>query len=234
MFQKSLQFEIVRKMKSVFSNVWYSSSLTLTTSVLARDIEKTYVTSCPTNTLWFEQLMSGMHKRMGDMVKQDKTITLNVIHRLVEDLEAEYILADMDTERKEIADISVFILAALLGALRGEEVVKMVVVETREYFALSINNVKYKDEFLPLRGRLKGENGEGYHIVAVSAEIDSGLKIGPWIDRGLVLKERRGITQVYYFCRENNRRLKLPELERRIMDRVAGVQDKYSSLKFVY
>lgn len=69
MFQKSLQFEIVRKMKSVFSNVWYSSSLTLTTSVLARDIEKTYVTSCPTNTLWFEQLMSGMHKRMGDMVK---------------------------------------------------------------------------------------------------------------------------------------------------------------------
>ena len=106
-----------------------------------------------------------------------------------------------------------FILIAFLGALRGEEVVKMVLGETREYFALSINNAKHKHVILPLKGRFKGENGEGYHIVAVSAETDWGLKIGPWVERGLVLKERRGISQGYYFCRENNRRLKLPELE---------------------
>ena len=44
--------------------------------------------------------MSGMHKRMGDTVKQNKAITLDVIHRLVEGLEAEYILADSDADRE--------------------------------------------------------------------------------------------------------------------------------------
>ena len=99
-YQKTPQFETARKMRLAFSNVWHSSTHTLTTSVLARDIRKTYVISCPTYTLWFERFMSGMHKRMGDAVKQDNAITLDAIHRLVECLEAEYILADSDAERE--------------------------------------------------------------------------------------------------------------------------------------
>ena len=56
----------------------------MTTSVIARDIKKTYVTSCPTSGLWFEKFIFGMHKRMADEVYQDQAITLAVKHKLVE------------------------------------------------------------------------------------------------------------------------------------------------------
>ena len=77
--------------------------------------------------------------------------------------------------------------------------VKMVSWEMREYFALTINNVTHNHVALPLRGRFKGENREGCHIVAISAKIDSSLSICSWVEKCLCLKERRGSTQGYYF-----------------------------------
>ena len=44
--QSTLQFESVRKMRLEFSNWWHASKFTLTTSVMARDTRKTYVTYC--------------------------------------------------------------------------------------------------------------------------------------------------------------------------------------------
>ena len=35
--------------------------------------------------------MTGMHKMMDDVVKQDKAVTLEVIHRLIEGLEADFL-----------------------------------------------------------------------------------------------------------------------------------------------
>ena len=63
-YQNYLQFETVRNLRSAYSNIWYSSRQTLTTSVMARDIKKTYLTSYPTYGLWFDRLILGMHKRM--------------------------------------------------------------------------------------------------------------------------------------------------------------------------
>ena len=65
-YQPTLQFESVRKMSSAYSNVWHASRNALTTSVMARDVRKTYVTSCPFYSVWFERFIVGMHKRMGD------------------------------------------------------------------------------------------------------------------------------------------------------------------------
>ena len=75
-YRNNLQFETVRKLSSTYSNIWHSSRKTLTTSVMARDIKKTYVTTCPTYGLWFERFILGMHKRMGAEAHQDQAITL--------------------------------------------------------------------------------------------------------------------------------------------------------------
>ena len=71
-------------MSYAFFNIWYASLNNLTTSVLARDIRKTYVTSCPAYFLWFERFIVMIHTRMGGEVRQDKTVTLEVVHRLIE------------------------------------------------------------------------------------------------------------------------------------------------------
>ena len=35
--------------------------------------------------------MMDMHKRMGDVVKQDKAVTLDVVHRLIEGLKKDFL-----------------------------------------------------------------------------------------------------------------------------------------------
>ena len=89
--QSTLQFKSVRKMRSAISNCWHASRFTLTTSVMARDTRKTYVTSCPSYSFWFERFIFGMHKRIGDVVHQDKAVTLDVVHKVIEGLEVDYL-----------------------------------------------------------------------------------------------------------------------------------------------
>ena len=47
-YKDNLLFESVRNLRSAYLNIWYSFRQTLTTSVMSRDLKKTYVTFCPT------------------------------------------------------------------------------------------------------------------------------------------------------------------------------------------
>ena len=75
--------------------------------------------------------MTSMHKQKGDVVKQDKAVTLDVIHKLVEELERYFLAKQELALNVKILDATVFILASFLGDLRGEETLKLVLGEAR-------------------------------------------------------------------------------------------------------
>ena len=52
--------------------------------------KKTFVTSCPIYGLWCEWFIVRIHQRIGDKVHQDKVVTLDVVHRLVNELKSYY------------------------------------------------------------------------------------------------------------------------------------------------
>ena len=56
-------------------------------AVMAKDAKKTYMTNWTMYGLWFECFMHGMHKQMGEVVKPDLAISIEVMLALVEDLE---------------------------------------------------------------------------------------------------------------------------------------------------
>ena len=154
-YYDTLQYESLRKMRSTFSNVWHVSSITLTTSVLARDIRKTYVTSCPAHSLWFEQFMARMHTHIGDEIRQNEAVTLEVVHNMIEGLEEEFLREKTNIIRGDLCDMAVFVLSSFLSALRGEETLKISLSETRYYFAEARGNAKHGHVVFPLRGRFK-------------------------------------------------------------------------------
>ena len=127
-YRATLQYDMVRKMRSAYSNIWHASRKILTTGIMSRDLIKTYVTSCPAYCLWFKSFMIGMHKRMGNEVRQDQAITLKVLHMLVEILEQDYEHCLTNNDKERIADLAVFTLASFLAGLRGEETMQMVLV----------------------------------------------------------------------------------------------------------
>jgi len=55
-----------------------------------------YITLCPFYSLWFERFNVGIHKQTGCVVYQDKDVTLDVIHKLVEDLNVYYLEGEND------------------------------------------------------------------------------------------------------------------------------------------
>lgn len=108
-YRVTVQFETDRKMRAAYSNIWHTSKHTLTTSKMVRDLKKTFVNSCPSYILWFERIVRGIHKRMGDEVYQDQAITLEVVHRLVEGLEKYYRSNVENKKREHISNQAVFI-----------------------------------------------------------------------------------------------------------------------------
>jgi len=220
----------VRKLRSAYSNIWHSSRQTLTISVMAKDIKKQYVTSCPTYGLWFERFILGVHKRMGDEVHQDQTITLAVVHKLVEDLKLDFLRSQSREEKEGITDQAIFVLAAFLAALRGEEVFKLVLGEAKDFMMEARNNRVHPNVVLPLRGRFKGDTGESFHFVVVTARINSGLMIEKWLERGITFRERRGVVRGYFFANSKGGMIKSKDLEVDILDRIAIIQQGYPDL----
>ena len=66
---------------------------------MAKDIKKTYVTSCPSYVLWFERLIFDIHKGMGDEMHQDQVITLAVMHKFVEGLDLDFSRSKSEEEK---------------------------------------------------------------------------------------------------------------------------------------
>ena len=71
--------------------------------------------------------------------------------------------------------------------------------ESREFLEEGEVNGKHSHVVLLLRGRFKGENGEGFHLVVVSVRTDSGLQLKPWLCRSISWKVNRGLFRGFLF-----------------------------------
>jgi hypothetical protein len=69
------------KMRSAFSNAYHASAEGFSGStVMAKDTQTLLVMECPTYGTWFASFACGCHKRMGNIVKPDRAVFLEVIH----------------------------------------------------------------------------------------------------------------------------------------------------------
>ena len=131
---------------------------------------------------------------------------------------------------KGFVDQAIFILAAFLVALKEEEVCKLVLGEVRTYFVEARRNTKLPHVVLSLRGRFKGETGETFHFVVVTAKIISGLGIWYWMERGIASRKKQGLTQGCFFINSKGGIMRSRDLEVDILDRIAKIQQEHSDL----
>lgn len=93
-------------------------------------------------------------------------------------------------EKGTLANMPMFVLASILAALRGDEILKMSLGDTRDYCEEAEKYMKHKHVVLLLCSRFKGESSEGCHSVAISALTNSVLKIGPSVKGVIILKNK--------------------------------------------
>ncbi len=86
---KHMQFSSVRKFRSAFSNAYQASVEGQQAAVMAKDTRKLVVTKCPTYEDFFQRFVRGLHKRMGDITRQDKALAQPILKEIFTQLEDE-------------------------------------------------------------------------------------------------------------------------------------------------
>jgi hypothetical protein len=228
-YRDTLQFSSTRKLRSAYSNLWGSSVHTMTRGVMAKDTVKTFVTKCPTYSLWFERFIKGMHSRMGDDRRPDAAISTDVMLAIMNRVNIDFVEAERDFDERYYARAGLLFLGAYLGSLRGEEVPRII---RRHFIKLneeSMKHKKYPHAVLPLFGQFKGEQGiSRCYLRRIALHTKSGFNIGIWIQR-VSLIEKNSKTK-YLFAKENGTKEKGGQYEEYLFNKLRQIQNEEDGL----
>jgi hypothetical protein len=162
---------------------------------------------------------------MGQEVKQDLATSIHLMHALQTNLEDEW-ESSGDRERVSLAMIGGYMLIAFAGSFRGNELFLVDTFGLLKY--AREEHIERGERFvvIPLLGRYKTENTEGYHLTPLAARTSSGLEIESWVKRLAWAKEKQAIYHGPAFSHHQGEILDVRWLELEILDRIAFVQQQ--------
>jgi hypothetical protein len=230
-YQDHMQFETIRKLRSAYSNVYHATSQGASAMMtLGRDSAKSFLSTCPTHSLWFERFARGCLKRMGQEVRRDLALSSKVIRELLEILEKEWQTAS-EVEKHKLALLGAYAAIAFGGSFRGHEVFLtdlFGLIKYGEQELTSPSGTPYV--IIPLLGRFKTETGERYHLTPLVATTASGIPIGTWVRRLMVSKKAQGGSHGPAFSDAQGRRISLQWVEMEMLERIQQVQARRPDL----
>ncbi len=178
------QFESIRKLRAGFTNVYMTSVVNMDSlRTVGGDKAKFFLNDCPTHSLWFERFARGCLSRMGQIIKQDWAVSLELMHAFLSLLEKEWTTASDGRNKNIIASIGAYSTIAFCGSFRGPEVFLVDLFGLHKYMEEDLKVQDKEYVIIPLLGRFKNELGDQYHLTPLIAITNSGIKVKVWIKR---------------------------------------------------
>jgi hypothetical protein len=218
------QYETIRKLRAGYSNIYQASLLGMShLKIMGGDKAKQCLSDCPTNSLWFERFSRGCLSRMGQIVKQDRAVSLPLMHALCSGLEEEWERAETLSQRSAVASVGALTVTCFCGSFRGPEMTLVDLFGLAKY----IETDRFADgrEFviIPLLGRFKNEIGDQYHLTPLAAVTKSGLQVKRWIKRLVDVRKQEHRDRGPAFGSRDGNNL-YSWYEREILDRFLRIQ----------
>jgi hypothetical protein len=195
------QFESIRKIRSLASTMQHSRGKEALEGIGFKEGNKVNTLArASSNSVLFSKFMRGCEKRMGRVIKQDAALSVEVLSRIMDNLEEE--LRELSSTKERQRDVIMLGNVLQIGfcdALRGNEVF-LVEASTLCKYGAQGRKHKRPHVVIPLMGRFKGETGERNVIRVLADTTRSGLKIRRWVDRLIHLLEREGRNRGDRLC----------------------------------
>ena len=186
-----VQWETFRKSMSALTNVTQAGVAGLADSVGAYQRNKIWITSSVTHKFWFNRFMEGVHKRVGEIKRQDETVTIDVLKAIQLKLELEWHQTkDQNVENKrKIAELGVWFIVGFCCGLRGEEIMLIELAGTRNSFSHFNGSKPYFK--VMLSGRTKGNQLTGAKVTFPCVERTNGNDLNPgiWMQRLVAIRD---------------------------------------------
>jgi hypothetical protein len=219
------QFESIRKLRAAYTNVYMASAKGIESlRTVGGERVKHFLNDCPTHSSWFEKFGRGCLSRMGQVIKQDRAVSLDLMHSLMTMLEGEWEACKDARGKNWIASIGAYSLIAFCGSFRGPEVFQVDLFGLMKYVE---ENPCYKEKeyvIIPLMGRFKNELGEMYHLTPLAATTKSGLEVKKWVKRLVEVRGQEKRSHGPAFAESPNGIINYPKYEREILERFQSIQ----------
>ena len=217
--EPTIQFGTMRRLRSAYSNSWNAS---------ARGMQGV---PCPTDSYWFKRFMLGAHKRMGDEVKTDYGISIQIVHEVLKNLGKEWNNARTVLEKFKLAEFAMVLILGFCLGLRGEEITLTRLEGFFDNFNLGRQHPTFPHVIVKLMGRFKSETGERCHVKPLAWETTSGIAAGMWTERFLDMwLKAGGKKRGFAFADEKGRPKRYSEFDAEFVERVKEVQDTRPNL----
>ena len=229
--EATIQYDTVRKMRGSLHNQWRSSVHSSGMSVAVRGKGKLTASKSPSDALWFERFMEGLHKRMGDYNLPDLAVSIEVMLKLDSYYEEEFQhLTIAGADPGKVIFPAGFAILSYVGGLRGEETPLFDLEGSVEHYESARLHPKHPHLVMALRGRFKTETGELVHLKPLVRVTSSGLRVGVWFDRILSWHESRGHTRGPAFRDSRGKRCPPSHYAQSIMDMLTKIQKQHPDL----
>jgi hypothetical protein len=196
-----VQWDTFRKARSAITNGAQAGVSGLEDTVGAYEKKRVWISKVPTHTFWFCRFATGIHRRVGDVKKQDEAVTIETLHVIERILENRWRLARASDDKRDTARLGAWIFGGFCTGLRGEEQVRIEFAGTKK----SLKWLRKADPYFMfvVSGRTKGNqlSGAKFSVPCVKMTQGTGLKPGKWIERLVTLMDTAGITTGRLFQR---------------------------------
>lgn len=183
-YEDNVQWDTFRKQMSTVTNISQAGVGGLKNSVGAYERKRMWISNVVSHQFWFSRFMSGIHKRVGQVRKPDKEMTIEILHGADAILEEQWSGARTISKKKRIAEMGTWFSAGFCTGLRGEEMLNIELAGTA-------NSIKHLGDLVNphfkfvLLGRTKGNQLSGAKFGVPCVPITSGtnLRPGRWVKR---------------------------------------------------
>ena len=236
--EPTMKFSSVRKARSLHTDI-YNASASHADRVMVWRSERTrfVATTAPTETEWFNRFMTGFKARVGERVKQDAAISIDVMVQLQATLETDWQHAveihDAMLQRT-IAEHATFYIVTYCASLRGFEGPKIDLGHTRRQIVRPNQDPSQRPAphiGLALTGRFKKRDQHIRTIlIPVAYETASHLQPGLWIERLITLLDEIGIRSGWLFQDHDGDQYKMSHFEEDFYDRLTRISQTHPPL----
>jgi len=161
---------------------------------------------------------------MGQEVRQDRAISLLVMHALLNQFEHEWAGTEDPSQRFWVASLAAYCAICFCGSFRGPEGFLVDLFGLRKYLAVPRHSSELPYVIIPLLGKVKNEHGEHYHLTPLCSVTSSGIKVEHWIRRLVFMHETFHRFQGPAFCTRTGSPASSRDFELDIFDRLHLVQ----------
>ena len=227
-----IQFETVRRTRSMFSNVCHTCERGTGLSLVGTE-GSMMVSNSATNKPWFKRFMLGCHRRMGDVWLPDQPITMKIMRACLDLLEGYWKAFERDPiGQKKSALSACMLLAGFYGGLRGEEINRVDLGGMKKFWSEGMNGERDRKHVpLVLSGRFKNKVGLKFFTQPLAPVTKAGVDIAKWFSRGIDVLEREGSIKGPLFRNgDKGRRASISEMDSLLCPLLREVQRKFPNL----